>query len=607
MAFAIFQAHAVDQSGLVLPGAEVEVLIEATSVLATDLFQDRAGTLPKANPFFADPDGYFYFFAPGRAYRVTVRKDGFERVWRYVAVGLNAESDSASASVAGSNQEVQFNDGGTLGADPDFKWNKTTNTLTLNGTTVVTGKGSAIGTASGLTTALAPTDANILLYNFGSNNWAGIGTANSGDIWFRTGLSGTPDARLVIGAADGGIQVPATVSGGSKGHGTINATALYQNGVALGALATLNSVGSAQITDGSIANADLANMPTGTLKGRGCAGTGVPEDIIIGSGVTITAGPTLNATGGGGGSGMSGPPGGRLTLTSGVPVMFTSTAGGTFVYYTPYVHNQILIYNGSTFTPTTFTELVQATADATKSPVAVSPVSNYDIFVWNDAGTMRATRGPAWSTATARGSGAGTTELVRVQGVWLNAQNITNGPAAQRGTYVGTIRSNGSAQIDYILGAAAAGGTAAFLGVWNCYNRRQVAAKVSDTTSSWNYSSTTIRQANGSAGNRISFVMGLGEDGIPVSCMSTPSAAVVGAFGRNGPALDSTTTFDTRASFIGSSTAATIVNSMTAVNTYDPQIGFHFISSNEVGDGTNVINWNGASPPYNCLTAILQM
>jgi len=607
MAFAIFQAHAVDQSGLVLPGAEVEVLIEATSVLATDLFQDRAGTLPKANPFFADPDGYFYFFAPGRAYRVTVRKDGFERVWRYVAVGLNAESDSASASVAGSNQEVQFNDGGTLGADPDFKWNKTTNTLTLNGTTVVTGKGSAIGTASGLTTALAPTDANILLYNFGSNNWAGIGTANSGDIWFRTGLSGTPDARLVIGAADGGIQVPATVSGGSKGHGTINATALYQNGVALGALATLNSVGSAQITDGSIANADLANMPTGTLKGRGSAGTGVPEDIIIGSGLTITAGPTLNATGGGGGSGMSGPPGGRLTLTSGVPVMFTSTAGGTFVYYTPYVHNQILIYNGSSFTPTAFAELVQATGDATKSPAAVAANQNYDIFVWSDGGTMRATRGPPWSTATSRGSGAGTTELVRVQGVWLNAQNITNGPAAQRGTYVGTIRSNGAAQIDYVFGGAAAGGQPGSYGVWNCYNRRLVAARVSDTTTSWPYSSATIRAANGSAGNRVNFVMGLPEDGIAVSLFATPSSGTVGAFGRAGPGLDTTTNYEARATFICGSSSATLVNAMTAVWNYDPQIGFHFISANEVGDGTNTISWNGSTPSFNCLAVSLVM
>src|SRR5262245_36985448 len=539
--------------------------------------------------------------------RVLGRTTGVGNV-QEIACTLAARNFLAQTDIAGERTTL------TLGVADNVTFN------TITGTA----KGNFLGTASGLVTALAATDANILLYNFGSNNWAGIGTANSGDMWFRTGISGTHDARLVI-VADGGITVPAGVTGGTKGVGTINATALYQNGVALGALATLNSVGSAQITDGSVANGDLANMAAWTIKMNNSGAAAAPGDVTI-TALTNKASPAgtdelmiwdsaasqmkktpISALPTGSGGGMSGPPGGRLTLTSGVPVMFTSTAGGTFVYYTPYVHNQILIYNGSTFTPTTFTELVQATADATKSPVAVSPVSNYDIFVWNDAGTMRATRGPAWSTATARGSGAGTTELVRVQGVWLNAQNITNGPAAQRGTYVGTIRSNGSAQIDYILGAAAAGGTAAFLGVWNCYNRRQVAAKVSDTTSSWNYSSTTIRQANGSAGNRISFVMGLGEDGIPVSCMSTPSAAVVGAFGRNGPALDSTTTFDTRASFIGSSTAATIVNSMTAVNTYDPQIGFHFISSNEVGDGTNVINWNGASPPYNCLTAILQM
>src|SRR5262245_52184625 len=65
---------------------------------------------------------------------------------------------------------------------------------------------------------------------------------------------------------------------------------------ALGALATLNAVGSAQITDGSVANADLANMATGTLKGRGTAGTGVPEDIAIGTGLVIAAGPSLTCS-----------------------------------------------------------------------------------------------------------------------------------------------------------------------------------------------------------------------------------------------------------------------------------------------------------------------
>lgn len=46
-----------------------------------------------------------------------------------------------------------------------------------------------------------------------------------------------------------------------------------------GSLATKNAVGSSDITDGSVANADLANMANKTYKGRHTAGTGPPEDV----------------------------------------------------------------------------------------------------------------------------------------------------------------------------------------------------------------------------------------------------------------------------------------------------------------------------------------
>ena len=62
-----------------------------------------------------------------------------------------------------------------------------------SGNFISTVKGHQFGTASGLTTALATTDANILLYSFGAGNWAGIGTDGSGNMWLRTGLSGAPE------------------------------------------------------------------------------------------------------------------------------------------------------------------------------------------------------------------------------------------------------------------------------------------------------------------------------------------------------------------------------------------------------------------------------
>jgi hypothetical protein len=57
-------------------------------------------------------------------------------------------------------------------------------------------------------------------------------------------------------------------------------------------------------------------------------------------------------------------PGGRLTLTSGVPVMTADVAAATTIYYTPYAGNSIPIYNGTVFVPYAFAELSLALNDS---------------------------------------------------------------------------------------------------------------------------------------------------------------------------------------------------------------------------------------------------
>jgi len=49
---------------------------------------------------------------------------------------------SGTIPAGGSSTYVQFNDGGTLGGDAEFTYNKTSNTLTLNGLQVYTKQGS---------------------------------------------------------------------------------------------------------------------------------------------------------------------------------------------------------------------------------------------------------------------------------------------------------------------------------------------------------------------------------------------------------------------------------------------------------------------------------
>ena len=269
--------------------------------------------------------------------------------------------------------------------------------------------------------------------------------------------------------------------------------------------------------------------------------------------------------------------GGRLTLVSATPVMTTDQTAKTTVYFTPYKGNVIPLYNGTYLVPTEFTELSQATTDTTKSPAAVTTNSNYDLFVWSDSGTLRCTRGPAWSSDTSRGTGAGTTELELVKGVYLNKVAITNGPAANRGTYVGTVRSNGSSQIDWKLGSAAANGGEAFFGVWNNYNRVLVSWNVQDTTDSYTYQSTTIRAMNGSNTNRATFVRGLDEDGVFCQNSQTIGTSASGDVPVISIGLDATNAFAANASLGFQQTGSPVANSTETHYSGLPGIGLHYL------------------------------
>lgn len=269
-------------------------------------------------------------------------------------------------------------------------------------------------------------------------------------------------------------------------------------------------------------------------------------------------------------------PQGRLTLTTGTPVLTSTVSGATTIYYTPYRGQHVPLYDGTRWSMHDVGgELSQATTDTTKSPAACTTDSNYDLFVWVDSGTYRCTRGPAWSSSTARGTGAGTTELEYVNGVLVNKIAITNGPAAQRGTYAGTIRTNASSQVDYIVGGTSAGGTAAVIGVWNAYNRVVVPCGVSDSTSSWTYNSTTIRNMNNSAGNRVSMVRGLDEDGV-IAVMNVTFSG--GASGDYVPGIGIDGAVLTAAGY-GSFGSLTAPGSVSYAGL--PGLGWHYLQATE--------------------------
>jgi hypothetical protein len=307
------------------------------------------------------------------------------------------------------------------------------------------------------------------------------------------------------------------------------------------------------------------------------------------------------------GSSTALPPQGRLTLTTATPVMTATTSAQTTVYYTPYAGSFVPIYDGTNFQMTSFAEVSQLTTDTTKSPAAVAASSVYDIFCWIDTGpTNRCTRGPAWTNATTRSAG---TALVRQNGIWLNNASITNGPAASRGTYVGTIASNAGSTIDYIFGAAASGGVPAVLNVWNAYNRVTVGTTVFDNGVGYNYTTGVVRQARASAGNQISFVLGLQEDSLQVSqAIYITLAAAANAFGQAGPGFDNTTAFSCSTIWVNTGTAATVTGMSSTACQWSPSIGVHVLSANESGDAVNANTFgSNGSGRFSNLNALLKM
>jgi hypothetical protein len=281
---------------------------------------------------------------------------------------------------------------------------------------------------------------------------------------------------------------------------------------------------------------------------------------------------------------------GRLTINSGTPVLGTPGNISATLIFTPYGGNIIPLFNGTSLVATAFPELNCLNTDTTKNPSPIGASKVNDWFVWLDTGAvLRLSHGPDWTSDTARSAG---TALVMVNGVLVNSVAITNGPAAQRGTYVGTTRSNSANNFPYQFGGSANGGAAGFFGIWNMYNRVMVSSTVTDSSGAYPYSGGT-RQAHASAGNQISFVVGLVEDGFTAfGSMCATTSAVLSSGGSFGVGLNSTTTYAFQTVGVATPVAAAFTGAGTSGGAATPALGLNVVSLNENGDGTNTTQFD---------------
>jgi hypothetical protein len=307
------------------------------------------------------------------------------------------------------------------------------------------------------------------------------------------------------------------------------------------------------------------------------------------------------------------PPQGRLTLQSNTPVMTQDSVGVGTVYYTPYVGNSLPLPNGSGgYTNSTFSQLTLSFNSSFTLDANI-----YDIFAYNNAGSWAlCTGGPAWASSTSRGSGAGTTQITQVGGIWVNAEAMTcyivvggYSVAADMGVYLGSVYMTSTGQTTMSLHPAAVGnGTNNVLGLYNAYNRVRVTAYERDSTSNWTYGTASWRAADNSAANDIRFLDGLQQSPVTgnYSVLVTTAPDTVG--GYIGLNIDSSTTTPDIAAGASSAAGQTSSSQSAVTETFYPVLGLHYIQAVEYASGsTTQIFGVNSSQQVMALTVTLDM
>lgn len=285
------------------------------------------------------------------------------------------------------------------------------------------------------------------------------------------------------------------------------------------------------------------------------------------------------------------PSSGRLTLTQGTPATTADVTAATSIYWDNWIGEWILIYNGSLFVPYTSTGLSMALDSNSGHTGYHQSGKNFDAFGINDAGTRRLGSGPAWISSTARGTGAGTTELQRVKGIWTNANTITirfgsaSGDtvsvAANCATYLGSFRCSADGTT---CDAGDANDTAAKRFLYNYYNQVWKTVRCNDTTNSWTHNSGLpgYRQKRASSINQIEVLLGMPGQSISLSSVSIFSPSIANtAWGAIG--YDSASTIASGSATWYMYVPAGYLHSGIATVTKAVDLGYHYFAELECG------------------------
>jgi hypothetical protein len=298
-------------------------------------------------------------------------------------------------------------------------------------------------------------------------------------------------------------------------------------------------------------------------------------------------------------------PQGYLTPLTGVPLITADVISGTHVYYTPFKGRWAAVHNGSAIVAYQFSQLV-LTLSASQAASNI-----YDIFLAYNAGAPVIGTGPSWSAgggsvtpgSSSRGSGAGSTAIERdsASGLWVNSVSMsliynTGGgnntivvPAGQ-GIYLGSIF------IDAVAGQITCHrsyGVSRKWSVYNAYNQQKITLKEGDPTSTWNYTTGTIRISHGNANNNSVFILGLPESPVEVLFNQTKqiggNSATVTCW--NGIGYDSSSAQSGSIGYLLESSVTNVFIGTTSAAIHEvpnETIGIHTVYALELGGANGV-------------------
>jgi hypothetical protein len=197
-------------------------------------------------------------------------------------------------------------------------------------------------------------------------------------------------------------------------------------------------------------------------------------------------------------------PGGRLSLSSTLPIPTSDLSAQSTLYYLPFTDSKIQIYTGNRWV------VYDIGTGISLSLSGLSTATNYDVFAIVSGGSA-ALSTTAWTSATARA-----TALATVDGVYVQSGTTTR-------RYLGTIRTSAASQCS---------DTAAQRFVWNYYNQqRRPFYKTDGGVTSYTYASTTYQQARAQTSNKVELVCGVMGSMFDMSCHAYTTHGTAGQGG----------------------------------------------------------------------------